>query len=58
MSRPRHPVSGLVLGAWARRDQPRLADALYVELAVSLGLSLITTDRRLHAASVADVVIA
>lgn len=54
----RHPLSGLVLGAWARRDQLRLADALYVELAVSLGLSLITTDRRLHAAPVADVVIA
>jgi len=47
-----------VLGAWARRDQLRLADALYVELAVSLGLSLITTDRRLHPAPVADVVIA
>ena len=53
----RHPVADLLLGAWARRHQLRLADALYVELAVSRGLPLITTDRRLHLVTVADIVI-
>ncbi len=53
----RHPISDLLFGSWARRHQLRLVDALYVELAVSLGLPLVTTDRRLHAAPSADVVI-
>lgn len=53
----RHPLTGLLLGAWARRHQLRLADALYVELAVSRGLALVTTDSRLHAAPAADVVV-
>lgn len=52
----RHPVNDLLLGTWARRHQLRLADALYVELAVSHGLPLVTTDRRLRAAPAADVV--
>lgn len=54
----RHPVTSLLLGAWARRHNLRLADALYVELAVSRGLPLITTDRRLRLLPVADVVVA
>ncbi|PWJ53433.1 Predicted nucleic acid-binding protein, contains PIN domain [Quadrisphaera granulorum] len=52
----RHDVSDLLVGTWARRHQLRLVDALYVELAVSQGLQLVTTDRRLHAAPAADVV--
>ncbi|MGI9155259.1 MAG: type II toxin-antitoxin system VapC family toxin [Marmoricola sp.] len=52
----RHPVTELLLGAWARRHQLRLADAVYVELAMSRGLSLVTTDRRLKPVPVADVV--
>lgn len=44
----RHPVNGLLLGAWARRHRLRLADALYVELAAIRGCPLVTTDRRLH----------
>lgn len=52
----RHAVSELVLGAWARRHQLRLADALSVELAVSRGLPLVTTDRRLRAVPAADIV--
>lgn len=49
----RHPVSDLLIGAWSRRQGLRLADALYVELAASRALPLITTDGRLR--SVADV---
>ena len=52
----RHPVSSLLLGAWSRRDRLRLADALYVELAVTRSLPLITTDRRLGTSAVAEVV--
>lgn len=51
----RHPVAGLLIGAWARRHQLRLADALYVELAMSRGLPLITTDRRLRPVPVAEI---
>lgn len=53
----RHPATDLLLGTWARRHQLRLVDALYVELAVSRGVPLVTTDRRLHAAPSADVVV-
>lgn len=53
----RHPATDLLLGTWARRDQLRLVDALYVGLAVSRGAPLVTTDRRLHAAPSADIVI-
>ncbi len=54
----RHPVRGLIAGAWARRRQLRLADALYVELAVVRGSALVTTDRRLGAVPMVDVVVA
>jgi predicted nucleic acid-binding protein len=44
----RHPLTGLLPGAWARRGNQRLVDALYVELAVSLASApLLTTDARL-----------
>lgn len=44
----RHPLAELLSGAWARRENQRLVDALYVELAVSLGSTgLLTTDARL-----------
>lgn len=43
----RHDLTALVGGAWARRDTLRLADALYVELADTAGLKLLTTDQRL-----------
>jgi predicted nucleic acid-binding protein len=53
----RHPVAGLLLGAWARRERVRLADALYVELAAELDVPLVTTDARLgRAVAIADVV--
>ena len=53
----RHPLAGLLAGAWAARDQFRLVDALYVELSDSLGLALVTTDGRLaRASSVAELV--
>jgi predicted nucleic acid-binding protein len=44
----RHPLAGLLIGAWRRRENQRLADALYVELADSLDAArLLTTDARL-----------
>ena len=45
----RHELGTLVSGAWARRLTLRLADALYVELAVNLDARRDTTDRRLAA---------
>lgn len=50
-----HAVSDLLIGAWSRRHQLRLVDALYVQLAVSRDLPLVTTDRRLRAAPCVDV---
>lgn len=47
----RHPVSQLLGGAWDRRDELGLADALYVELAERLGASIISTDDRLVASA-------
>jgi predicted nucleic acid-binding protein len=41
----------LLAGAWARRADLRLVDALYVELADQLGAPLITTDERLARAT-------
>jgi predicted nucleic acid-binding protein len=52
----RHPVHDLVLGAWQRRHQLRLADAIYVELALARGWQLVTTDRRLRGLPIVDVV--
>jgi predicted nucleic acid-binding protein len=54
----RHVVSDLLVDSWARRHQLRLVDALYIQLAVSLGLRLITTDGRLQDVPAADVVVA
>jgi predicted nucleic acid-binding protein len=48
----RHPLAPLLSGAWQRREELRLVDALYVELAVELDqLALLSTDRRLARAS-------
>lgn len=43
----RHGLLPLLAGAWRRRDTLRLVDALYVELADTAGLVLLTTDQRL-----------
>lgn len=53
----RHPVAELVIGSWARRHSLRLVDAVYVELAVSRRMRLVTTDQRLHGAPTVDVVV-
>jgi predicted nucleic acid-binding protein len=51
----RQVLPALLLGAWARRPELRLVDALYVELAHQLDAPLITTDPRLaRATSLAD----
>lgn len=54
----RHPVAGLLTGAWSRRHQLRLADGLYVELAAGRSVPLVTTDGRLDPVPVAEVVAA
>jgi predicted nucleic acid-binding protein len=43
----RHPLPPLLMGSWRRRQNLRLTDALYVELAVRLDAVLITSDQRL-----------
>jgi len=43
----RHELPQLLAGAWARRADLRLLDALYVELAARLDVPLLTTDHRL-----------
>jgi predicted nucleic acid-binding protein len=44
----RHPLGVLLSGAWRRRENQRLVDALYTELAASLdSIPLLTTDARL-----------
>jgi len=53
----RHELTALVVGAWSRRADLRLLDALYVELAAQLGVQVLTTDLRLARASpLAEVV--
>jgi predicted nucleic acid-binding protein len=53
----RHPLSPLLSGAWARRAELRLLDALYVELAERLGAPVLTTDLRLaRATQVAEAI--
>jgi predicted nucleic acid-binding protein len=53
----RHDLSPLVAGAWARRTDLHLLDALYVELAERLGIRVLTTDHRLaRACPVAQVI--
>jgi predicted nucleic acid-binding protein len=48
----------LLPGAWARRVDLRLVDALYVELAHQLSAPLITTDQRLaRATPLADPIV-
>lgn len=46
-----HPVGELLLGAWHRRSNLSLADALYVELAAQLDTVVVTTDHRLARAT-------
>ena len=45
----RYQLSRLLTGAWNRRGNLRLVDALYVELAEQLNAPIITTDERLAA---------
>jgi len=47
----RHPAHELMAGAWSRRADLRLSDALYVELATRIRVPLLTTDHRLARAS-------
>jgi predicted nucleic acid-binding protein len=54
----RHSVAELLIGAWRMRSNLRLADAIYVGLAESLEIRLVTTDARLRPVDLADVVTA
>lgn len=47
----RHPLPGLLREAWGRRHTFRLADALYVALAIDLGVPIVTTDASFAAAT-------
>ena len=47
----RHELAPLVEGAWNLRHNLRLVDALYVELAMRLEATLVTTDSALAAAA-------
>jgi predicted nucleic acid-binding protein len=47
----RHPLAPLLRGAWQKRGNLRLVDALYVELARQLDIRIVTTDRGLASAS-------
>jgi predicted nucleic acid-binding protein len=56
----RHPLAGLLAGAWNARERLRLVDALYVELARTLGsIAVLTTDARLaRECDLADLIVA
>lgn len=43
----RHQLPSLLAGAWSARDEVRLVDALYLELARELGARVLSTDARL-----------
>jgi predicted nucleic acid-binding protein len=47
----RHLLAPLLEGAWARRHNVRLVDALYIELANQVDATVITTDSGMSAAS-------
>jgi predicted nucleic acid-binding protein len=47
----RHPLGPLLGAAWSRRSNVRLVDALYIALAVELGVPIVTLDRGLAAAA-------
>lgn len=47
----RHPLAPLLAGAWSRRNNLRLVDGLYVELASQLGTQVASTDEGLSRAS-------
>lgn len=47
----RHDLAPLLSGAWRRRNNLRLVDALYVELASQLDTLIITTDGGMNAAN-------
>lgn len=47
----RHELPTLLAGAWRLRHNLRLVDALYVELAKQLDISIVTTDAGMAAAS-------
>ncbi len=53
----RHRLGELLAGAWRRRHALRLVDGLYVELAETLGIPLLTTDAALaRASAVAEMI--
>ena len=47
----RHLLPPLLSGAWRRRHNVRLVDALYAQLADDLGVTLVTTDAGLATAT-------
>lgn len=54
----RHLLAPLLNGAWRRRHNLRLVDALYAQLADDLGVALVTTDAGLSIAAASGELIA
>lgn len=51
----RHDTSGLIDEIWGLRHNVTPYDATYIALATSLQTSLVTADRRLHAAPISGI---
>jgi predicted nucleic acid-binding protein len=52
----RHPIHTLLPGARARKEELTLAELLYLELATTLGLRLVTTDVRFRQLPLVELV--
>jgi len=52
----RHAIGDLLIGAWSRRDNLSLKDAIYVELSQKLTMQIITTDKAMASIRNAEVI--
>jgi predicted nucleic acid-binding protein len=52
----RHAIGDLLIGAWSRRDNVSLKDAIYIELSQKLTMQIITTDKGMTSIRNAEVI--